>query len=107
VRAWLRLADARSHGWRVPYGDQAYGIRADLFRRIGGYPEIPLMEDLAFARACGRIGRLRRLPGAVRTTGRRLERRPVRTHLMWAVFPWLYRAGVAPDRLAQWYGAVR
>jgi rSAM/selenodomain-associated transferase 2 len=106
-RAWLRLIDLRSRGRRLPYGDQAFALRTATFRRLGGFPEIPLMEDLVFARSCRQAGRIRQIAEPVRTTARRVERRPIATHLMWISFPWLYRAGVTPERLARWYGTAR
>jgi hypothetical protein len=106
-RVWLRIIDLRSRGLRLPYGDQAFALRKETFHSLGGFPEIPLMEDLAFARTCRKAGKIRRLPAAVQTTSRRVEERPVTTHLMWMCFPWLFWAGVAPERLARWYGAVR
>ncbi len=106
-RWWLRLADLRSFGLGLPYGDQAFGVRRELYRAVGGFPPIPLMEDLAFARSCARRGRIVRLSAAVRTRARRVERHPVRTRLMTAAFPWLYRLGVPAERLARWYGKVR
>ncbi len=106
-RRWLRLLDLRSRLPLLPYGDQGFGVRHELFRTVDGFPEIPLMEDVAFARACRRRGAVVRLDAAVRTTARRFEQRPVRTRLMTATFPLLFRLGVSPATLARWYGAVR
>ena len=106
-RRWIRLLDLRSLGFGLPYGDQGFCVRSADFGELGGFPEIPLMEDLAFARACSRRGAIRRLPLEIRTTARRFERRPFRARLMTAVFPWLFRLGVSPSRLASWYGEVR
>jgi len=107
ARSWLRLLDLRSFGVGLPYGDQAHAVRRTVFDDVGGYPPIPLMEDLAFARACRRGGLIRRLPLEVRTTGRRFERRPFRTRLCTATFPLLFRLGVSPSTLARWYRDVR
>jgi rSAM/selenodomain-associated transferase 2 len=106
-RAWLRLLDLRSLGVGLPYGDQAYSVRREVFERIGGFPEIPLMEDLVFARACRQHGDLRRLRSAVTTSARRFQRHPVRSRVMTATFPMLFRLGLSPDRLARLYGKVR
>jgi len=106
-RSWLRVLDLRSRGFGLPYGDQAFAVRRKVFDQIGGFPEIPLMEDVAFARACRRTGRVFALPMAVRTTARRFERHPVRTRMMTATFPILFRLGVSPETLARWYGTVR
>jgi len=107
VRWWLRLLDLRSQGAVLPYGDQGFALRREVFERLGGFPDIPLMEDLELARRCRRLGRIVRLELAMRTTGRRFQRRPVTTRLMTATFPTLYRLGVSPERLSRWYGHVR
>ncbi len=107
ARTWLRLLDLRSLGLGLPYGDQAFSVRRGTFEAAGGFPEIPLMEDVAFARACRRLGRIRRLRLEVRTTGRRFERRPLAARLCTATFPTLFRLGVSPWTLARWYREVR
>jgi rSAM/selenodomain-associated transferase 2 len=107
ARGWLRLLDLRSFGLGLPYGDQAHAVRRKVFEEAGGFPAIPLMEDVVFARACRRLGRVRRLRQEVRTTGRRFERRPVMTRLCTATFPMLFRLGVSPSTLARWYKEVR
>jgi len=106
-RIWLRTLDLRSRGLRLPYGDQAFALRREVFDRLGGFPDIPLMEDLALARACRRVGRIRRLPLEIRTTARRTAAQPVRARLMMLVFPSLFRLGVPPATLARWYGNAR
>ena len=106
-RRWLRLLDLRSRLGLLPYGDQGHAVRREVFERLGGYPPIPLMEDLDFARAAARLGRIRTLPLEIRTTARRFERHPVRTRLMTATFPALFRMGVSPWTLARWYRNVR
>lgn len=104
---WLRTLDLRARGGRLPYGDQAFGVRREVFDRVGGFPDIPLMEDLAFARACRRVGEIRRLPLEIRTTARRTTRHPFRARLMMLVFPSLFQLGVSPATLARWYGNAR
>lgn len=106
-RQWLRVFDLRSFGLGLPYGDQGFALRREVFDRVGGFQEIPLMEDVAFARSCRRLGRIQRLSLAVRTTARRAEGHPVRTGLALATFPTLFRLGVSPSTLVRWYGEVR
>jgi hypothetical protein len=65
------------------------------------------MEDVVLARACRGLGRVRRVPLEVRTSARRFERFPVRARLITATFPWLFRFGVSPAKLADWYRQVR
>lgn len=106
-RIWLSLFDLRSRGWGLPYGDQGFALRREFFDRLGGFPDIPLMEDFALARQCRRIGRISILPLAVTTTARRLEHRPLRTQLILVAFPTLFRLGISPHTLARWYGVIR
>jgi rSAM/selenodomain-associated transferase 2 len=106
-RRWLRVFDLRSYGLGLPYGDQGFALRREVFDRVGGFQEIPLMEDVAMARDCRSLGRIRRLPLEVRTTARRAEGHPLRTWLALTVFPTLFRLGVSPHTLARWYGEVR
>ena len=82
-------------------------VRREIFEEVGGFPEIPLMEDVAFANRCRKRGTIRRLPLEITTTARRVEQRPLKTTLMLMLFPTLYRFGVSPDTLARWYGNPR
>lgn len=106
-RAWWRLLDLRSRGLGLPYGDQACFVRRQLFLAVGGFPNIPLMEDVAFARRCLARGRLARVPLEVRTTARRFTRHPLRARACTLTLPLLFRLGVSPARLARWYGNAR
>ncbi len=107
-RAWLlHLADVRSRYSTLPYGDQGLFVRADRFHRMGGFPLIPLMEDLAFARRLRGAGRVVIADESVRVSGRRFESASVYQTLLVNVFPILYSAGVAPAVLARLYGDPR
>jgi rSAM/selenodomain-associated transferase 2 len=106
VVAWLMNLRSRMTG--VATGDQAIFAWREAFLRAGGFPPLPLMEDVALARALGDFSRPLCLAERVTTSGRRWESRGVlRTiALMW----WLrlrYLLGAAPDRLAQRYDAPR
>ena len=106
-RRWLRVFDLRSFGLGLPYGDQGFALRREVFDRVGGFREIPLMEDVALARSCRRLGEIRRLSLEVHPTARRAEGHPLRTGLALATFPTLFRLGVSPSTLIRWYGEVR
>jgi rSAM/selenodomain-associated transferase 2 len=85
----------------IATGDQALFVRRDAFR---GFPEIPLMEDVAFSKQMKRRGPPACLRARVATSGRRWESRGVlRTVvLMWRL-RLLYFLGVRPERLARLY----
>ena len=100
--AWLM--NARSRWTGIATGDQAIFVRRDAFVAVGGFPAVPLMEDVALSAALKRVSRPLSLHEHVTTSGRRWEARGVvRTiALMW----WLrlrYFFGASPERLAEIY----
>lgn len=100
-----RTASLRSRVTRIPYGDQAMFIRRDVFFALGGFPEIPLMEDVAFMSGLRRAGRrIHILPERVRTSARRWEAEGViRATLRNWLLVGMYGMGVAPERLVRHY----
>jgi len=93
--------------WRLMYGDQAQFTTRATFRFVGGFPEIPIMEDLEMMRRLHRIGRLIRLPLRVRSSSRRfLQRDPLRQFCLdvWLVIRYLY-LGTTAEEIAQVYHA--
>ena len=107
-RSLLRLVttcmNLRSRLTGIATGDQAIFVRRATFVSLGGYPGIPLMEDVEFSRRLKRAGRLACLRIQVTTSARKWEREGVlRTILlMWSI-RFLYWVGVSPARLHQWY----
>lgn len=106
-RILLRTADWRSRFTGLPYGDQAVFVRREIFRRLGGYRDYPIMEDLEFARRLRREGRIIRARGTVAVSGRRWEKNLLGNFLKLKTFPLLFRLGVPPGRLARFYREVR
>ncbi len=87
----------------LPYGDQGLLISRALYEAVGGYPAMPLMEDVALVRRLGRA-RLAPLPARAITSAARWQRegwwrRSARNLLTLS----LYFAGVSPERLARLY----
>lgn len=68
------LANFRSRRLRLPYGDQGLFVRREAFERTGGFPEVPIAEDLFFVKQLLRHGRLGLARGYVTTSGRRWRR---------------------------------
>ena len=86
-------------------GDQAIFVRRALFAEIGGYPDIPLMEDIALSKILRRRARPVCLAQPVTTSGRRWETRGVmRTILLMWRLRFDYWRGVDPRELAIRYG---
>jgi hypothetical protein len=105
VEAW---ADWRTVARRLPYGDQCLCVRASAFRAVGGYPEMPLMEDYEFVRRVRRRGRVVLAPARDLASARRwLRVGVVRTSLLNQAIVAAYRLGVSPERLERWYRGRR
>lgn len=97
------LANLRSRYLQLPYGDQAIFLRAKTFHRLGGFPEIPVMEDYELVRRLRRLGRVEIGPTAVRTSARRwLSQGLWRTAWIHPLSIAGYHLGVSPHRIARW-----
>mgnify|MGYP000962100327 FL=1 len=105
MRIIARAACLRSRLTRIPYGDQAHFFRRDYFEAIGGYADIPFLEDVEIMR---RIKRRREriciLPEPVVTSARRQQQEGVLACTVRnGVVVALYYAGMSPERLARFY----
>jgi rSAM/selenodomain-associated transferase 2 len=102
------LINLRSRLSGVATGDQAIFVRHDAFDHVGGYPPLPLMEDIALCRTLKRTGRLVALRETVVTSARRWQRHGLaRTILLMWSLRVAYYAGVSPERLARLYADAR
>lgn len=105
LRVVALLMNIRSRLTGIATGDQAMFVTRDAFDAVGGFPGIPLMEDVALSRALNRCGRPLCLRPRAVTSGRRWEQNGVlRTIvLMWRL-RFAYSLGAEPTRLARLYG---
>jgi rSAM/selenodomain-associated transferase 2 len=102
------MINHRSRITKVGTGDQAIFVRREVFGRMGGFPDIPLMEDIAFCRALKRLGGIACLRSKVVTSARRWEIEGVwRTVLKMWILKLLYLAGVSPVKLKRFYADTR
>lgn len=91
----------------VFYGDSTMWLTRERLQRLGGFPELEIMEDYALARSLHRDGAVC-LPGPATTSSRRWRRWGIpRTVATWLAIRWLWVAGVPAERLARLYRAVR
>ena len=103
-RMIARLMNLRSRLTGISTGDQAIFVRRSAFERLGGYPEIALMEDIELTRRLKRIGRFAPLRLQVTTAARRWEENGIaRTIVLMWTLRVLYFCGIGPDRLHRWY----
>jgi rSAM/selenodomain-associated transferase 2 len=103
-----RLINLRSRWTKVATGDQAIFVRREVFRGLGGFPDLPLMEDIAFSRALKRQGKVACLRTEVVTSSRRWQKEGVWLTVlkMWAL-RLLFLAGVSPFYLKRFYRDAR
>jgi rSAM/selenodomain-associated transferase 2 len=96
--------NARSRLSAIATGDQAIFVKREAFQEAAGFPDIPLMEDVALSRALRRAGRPACLRERVVTSGRRWERHGLlRTILLMWRLRLAYAAGADPRTLAHRY----
>jgi len=91
----------------IATGDQAMFVTRSAFDKVGGFPDIPLMEDVALSKRLKRVSRPLGLAARVVTSGRRYDERGViRTILLMWRLRLEFFLGVEPSTLARRYGYV-
>lgn len=104
------ISNNRVRGSRkVVFGDQGIFIKRELFNKIGGFPDIPIMEDYQFSLTLKDMGEKIGFASKRITTSDRRFRQGGRLRIMWKMNRWraAYRAGVSPDVIYNEYGEVR
>lgn len=104
----LRLVEwgvkLRSHLWKMPYGDQAIFLKKQTFQEIGGFPELPIMEDFELIRRLQSSGKITIIPVSVVTSARRwLQKGVFQTTLINQIVIIAYFLGIPPERLRTLY----
>jgi len=93
--------------FRIPhicFGDRALFVRRDVFHSVGGFPVIPVFEDLEMVRTLHRRGGFRFVPRAVTTAARRFQAvGPLRQQLLNTYLWTRYQLGTDPERIAHLY----
>jgi rSAM/selenodomain-associated transferase 2 len=104
LRCIAFCANLRSRCLQLPYGDQALFITKEHFIQIGGFPQIPIMEDVVFIKKARALGRIHTVPEQVTTSARRWQRLGVvRTTLINQIIILGFALGISPERLASLY----
>lgn len=108
LRIIEKVANWRSRRMQFPYGDQAIFVRSQLFHQVGGFSDIPIMEDFELIRRLRRLGRIAIAALPATTSARRWKQQGTwQTTLLNQAFILAYCAGVAPSRIARWYDSSR
>jgi rSAM/selenodomain-associated transferase 2/rSAM/selenodomain-associated transferase 1 len=94
----------RTKIFKLPFGDQALFVRASIFRQLGGFANIPLMEDVEFVKRLRKCGKLAFIPEHVTTSSRRfIPQGVLRTTLKNKIIFFCYYLGISPERLGRMY----
>ncbi|MBS1217397.1 MAG: glycosyl transferase [Proteobacteria bacterium] len=105
LRVIARMMNWRSRLTGIATGDQGLFVTRSLFEAAGHFPEIALMEDIAFSRQLKIYGAPLCIAHRLTTSGRRWEKHGVwRTMLLMWRLRLAYWLGADPDRLARQYG---
>ncbi|HBE70166.1 MAG TPA: hypothetical protein DDW52_18615 [Planctomycetaceae bacterium] len=104
MRIVEQFVTLRCRIFSLPYGDQALFMRRSQYDSLGGFPELPIMEDYALVRRLRRRGKVKLLDASVMTSARRWSRLGVfGTTIVNQVMLIGYHVGISPHRLAQLY----
>ena len=103
----LRLFANREQSDRgIFYGDNGIFVKADVFAELGGFRDIPIMEDYDFSIRMRRRFKVQQIkrPKLIVSARRHVESGFIKTRMQWIVIRRLYQLGVSPHLLARWYG---
>ncbi|MCZ6688867.1 MAG: TIGR04283 family arsenosugar biosynthesis glycosyltransferase [Planctomycetota bacterium] len=103
-----KCADLRARNLAYFYGDSGLFLGRDLFFQLGGYPDVPIMEEVGLTRALKKAGPVHLLRKRIYVSPRRWQTKGVlRTTLRnWAITA-RYHLGTSPESLAREYHPVR
>lgn len=102
---WIEiLVKMRSHLLALPYGDQAIFLTKQVFMEIGGFSDLPIMEDFELIQKLKRQGKIAIAPATVTTSGRRWQKLGVgKTTLINQLMIMGYYLGISPTKLSNFY----
>ncbi|HBE20585.1 MAG TPA: glycosyltransferase [Cyanobacteria bacterium UBA11149] len=104
LRLIEKMVNLRSHFFSLPYGDQGIFITRAVFQDMGGFPDLPIMEDFALIRSLRKRGKIAIIPASVITSGRRWEKLGVvKTTVINQMIVIGYFIGIPPHQLVGWY----
>ncbi len=99
-----KVVSLRSMLSRIPYGDQGLFVKREVFEKVNGYKNIPLMEDIDFGMRLKKEGRIEILKQKIKTCARAWERDGVmRTTLRNWGYVTLFFMGYSPQKLYERY----
>jgi rSAM/selenodomain-associated transferase 2 len=98
------LSNRKNRLLKIFYGDMGIFVRREVFFQMGGYKELPLMEDLDFCLRLKKVGQVVILPYRITTSARRwLEEGIVKNMIRNWILQIAWSCGADPEKLAKWY----
>lgn len=98
------LSNRKNHLLQWLFGDMGIFVRREIFERMGGYKEIPLMEDMDFSKRLKQYGKMVILPQRMKTSARRwIKEGYVLNSLRTWLFQSAWALGASPETLARFY----
>ena len=102
------LVNWRSRFLSLPYGDQALFLRQKTFSAIGGFPNLPIMEDFELVKKLKNRGKIAIIPAKVITSPRRWQKLGVfKTTVINQLIILGYYLGISPIKLQGFYQQAR
>ena len=94
----------RSRIFALPYGDQAIFLSTKLFHELGGFADLPIMEDFELICRLRRKGKIAIIPSPITTSRRRWQKLGIiQTIIINQVAIIAYLIGISPSKIAAWY----
>lgn len=104
LRLVEKMVNWRSRFCSLPYGDQAFFLKASTFQEMNGFANLPIMEDFDLIQRLKKRGKIAIVPAAVLTSDRRWQKLGIgQTTLVNQLIILGYYLGVSPSKLARWY----
>ncbi|MGF1471520.1 MAG: TIGR04283 family arsenosugar biosynthesis glycosyltransferase [Rubrobacteraceae bacterium] len=100
---WLEFLAPLNRRRNRYYGDSGLFARRTAYEAFGGFPAIPVMEDIVFVKRMEWYGKTAYLPGPIVSSGRRWRGKALRTLLLWGFMQSAYALGVSPWWLDGFY----
>jgi rSAM/selenodomain-associated transferase 2 len=98
----------RSQWFHMPYGDQGLFLKAEVFHQLGGFPNLPIMEDFVLVQQLNKLGKVAIVAATISTSDRRWKTLGIcKTTLVNQMMVLGYFLGIPPTTLAHWYRAIQ
>ena len=103
------LGDREQSDRCIFYGDNGIFVKKDVFEKLGGFKDIPIMEDYDFSVRMKNQFKVKQVqfPKLIVSARRHIEAGFFKTRMQWILIKKLYLLGVSPHKLAKWYADMR